>query len=67
MQNNLCKHFLLMEVRLTGRSQGEILHHNINDLYFYLGCSYIGLYIYGYIYMIYTDIYDIYIYVCLCV
>lgn len=50
MLNNLYKHFLLMEVRLTGRSQGEILHHNINDLYFDLGCSYIGLYMYGYIY-----------------
>ena len=56
-----------MEVRLTGRSQGEILHHNINDLYFYLGCSYIGLYIYGYIYIWYIQTYMIYIYVCLCV
>lgn len=56
MLNNLYKHFLLMEVRLTGRSQGEILHHNINDLYFDLGCSYIGLYMYGYIYDIYRHI-----------
>ena len=42
-----------MEVRLTGRSQGEILHHNINNLYIDLSCSYIGIYIYiyGHIYV----------------
>ena len=40
-----------MEVRLTGRSQEEIVHHNINNLYIDLSCSYIGIYIYGHIYV----------------